>query len=51
MARSVTDAAILMGSISDIDLKGCNLDVSTCLSNQVFHIQFVHYVVIIKLNL
>lgn len=35
MARSVKDAAVLMGSLSDIDLQGCNLDVSTCLPKKV----------------
>lgn len=48
MARSVTDAAILMGIISDIDFKGCSSDVSTCLPNQVLNIQFVHDIVIIR---
>lgn len=35
MARSVEDASILMGVISDIDLHGCDLNISTCLGNQV----------------
>lgn len=35
MARSVNDAAALLGTISDIDLMGCDVDVSTCLSEKV----------------
>lgn len=38
MARSVADAAILLGVISDIDLQGCDVDITSCLPNQVqFH--------------
>lgn len=35
MVRSVEDASILMGVISDIDLQGCDLDIVACLENQV----------------
>lgn len=35
MVRTVEDAAILMGVISDIDLQGCNLNISSCLEDTV----------------
>lgn len=35
MVRSVEDASILMGVISDINLQGCDLNIATCLENQV----------------
>lgn len=35
MVRSVEDAAILMAAISDIDLQGCNLNISSCLVDRV----------------
>lgn len=35
MTRTVQDAAILMKAISDMDLKGCDVDVSTCLADVV----------------
>ncbi|XP_037033713.1 probable amidase At4g34880 [Bradysia coprophila] len=38
MVRTVQDASILMGVISDIDLKGCNLNISSCLQDRVFKI-------------
>lgn len=42
MGRSVADVAILLGAISDIDLQGCDEDISSCLSDQVqFYFIFV----------
>ncbi|KAG4075771.1 hypothetical protein HA402_003597 [Bradysia odoriphaga] len=38
MVRTVQDASILMGVISNVDLKGCNLNVSTCLQDQMLKI-------------
>lgn len=35
MARSVADVAILLGVISEIDLQGCDVDISSSLPNQV----------------
>lgn len=35
MVRSVEDASILMGVISDIDMQGCDLNIATCLENRV----------------
>lgn len=35
MVRSVEDASILMGVISDVNLEGCDLNLATCLGNQV----------------
>lgn len=35
MVRSVEDASILMGAISDIELYGCDLNLATCLEDQV----------------
>jgi len=35
MVRSVEDASILMGVISDIDMQGCDVNVATCLEDRV----------------
>lgn len=35
MVRSVEDASILMGTISDMNMRGCDLDIATCLGDQV----------------
>ncbi|XP_037037342.1 probable amidase At4g34880 [Bradysia coprophila] len=38
MVRTVEDASILMGVISDIDMQGCDLNIATCLENRKFKI-------------
>lgn len=35
MVRSVEDASILMGAISDVDLHGCDVDIINCLDDHV----------------
>lgn len=35
MVRTVEDASVLMGVISDVDMQGCDLNIATCLENRV----------------
>lgn len=38
MTRTVEDAAILMGVVSNIDLEGCDLNIHSCLEDRTFRI-------------